>query len=545
MRRLVLQNFLHEAQKGTSFLGRAASSGAAAPVAAPAASLGASPYAAPGPAPAAAPTAATDTSSADLPSPAYESYAPQSGEIFGILEQMQENFEDHLDEIAKTEDKAIEAFAQLEEAKLEQIEGHKADIVDFESRLANSDQKFADDTKSQGEAETQLASDETFLENTKTTRKAQNEEYDTRSKDRLAELSAVESAISTLDSDKSLNVFGKTTSFLQISRAEARGQQTRRLSAAAKLKRVADATHSSRLSLLASRVQIDDFKAVKKAISAMVNEMTEQQADEVEKKAWCLKEIADNDAAIETAKNTASTLEVARDQLAVTVNTLQSDIDTLEAAVVATKTDMKTAAKTRAEAEADYKQAIADQQMMQTILGKAINTLKKVYSLMQEKHGHGRHRAHTTSATTSVVTSDPPQFTTYTKNSGSTTVITMLEAILADAKAAEEDAEKAEETSVADYETYVTDSEADLKTKASTISTKSGERATADEELITAKKDIVATAKKLKNLNAESVDLHKSCDFLIDNFQTRQDSREAELYGMNAALTALAGNSTA
>ena len=64
-----------------------------------------------------------------------------------------------------------------------------------------------------------------------------DEEYDTRVKDRLTEIQAVEKAISTLNDEDSFKLFDKTVSFFQISSGERESMQMRRQSAAAKLER--------------------------------------------------------------------------------------------------------------------------------------------------------------------------------------------------------------------------------------------------------------------------------------------------------------------
>lgn len=48
-------------------------------------------------------------------------YAPQSGEIFGILEQMKESFENNLSELQKEETANIKAYGELKDAKETEI----------------------------------------------------------------------------------------------------------------------------------------------------------------------------------------------------------------------------------------------------------------------------------------------------------------------------------------------------------------------------------------------------------------------------------------
>merc|ERR1719355_81480 len=57
-----------------------------------------------------------------------QSYAPQSGEIFGILKQMKETFEANLAESQKEENAAQKAYEDLKAAKEEEIAAGQAQI---------------------------------------------------------------------------------------------------------------------------------------------------------------------------------------------------------------------------------------------------------------------------------------------------------------------------------------------------------------------------------------------------------------------------------
>merc|ERR1719316_511418 len=170
--------------------------------------------------------------------------------------------------------------------------------------------------------------------------------------------------------------------------------------------------------------------------------------------------------------------------------------------------------------------------MTQMVLNKALTTMKQVYALLQ--NGRGAPHMKLGGAT-------PAKFKKYEKNAGGSQVVKLLESIIADSKKAEADAIKAEQNAQTSYETFMLDSNKAIEKKSEQIMTLSGNKAKAEEDLNMAKKDLAATIKKLSNLADEKDDLHGSCDFIIKNFKTRQDARQAETDALNEAMAILSG----
>jgi len=458
--------------------------------------------------------------------PGFKSHSSQSGPVFGILKQMLEDFEAHLYQIKSEEKKANNDYQALKAAKDDQVSDGKKDVIDLDKRLGTTGEKRAQAVKELKQSTQQLADDTKFLANLQTKCSEHDEEYDTRVKDRLTEIQAVEKAISTLNDEDSFKLFDKTVSFFQISSGESESMQMRRQSAAAKLERAAARGDSPVLAMLAGRVRLDAFTEVKKAISGMVAELTKQQQDEVDHKAWCVDEMNENNKDTKTADGKKGSLSVKRDDIKKTIETLGKQIESAQALVAETKVQMKKASDTREAANEDYQTTITDQRMTQMILGKAIGTLRQVYALLQ--NGHSRNNG-------------APAFKKYSKNAGGSRVVSLLEDILKDSKKSEADAIKAEQNAQTTYETFMLDSNKAIAQKSEQISTLSGNRAKAEEDGIMTKKDLTATRKKLKNLAGEIDDLHGSCDFVIKNFKTRQDARLAETDALKEAMAILSG----
>merc|ERR1719287_4947 len=97
--------------------------------------------------------------------PGMQSYAPQSGQIFGILNQMKEDFEVNLSEAQKSEAKAKAEYEALKAAKEDEIDTGKKLIVSTDASIAETQEKFAEEAKQLEDTQEQLALDEEFLKN--------------------------------------------------------------------------------------------------------------------------------------------------------------------------------------------------------------------------------------------------------------------------------------------------------------------------------------------------------------------------------------------
>merc|ERR1719272_2555463 len=152
------------------------------------------------------------------PGLAGQSYQPQSGQIFGILKQMKEDFETDLSAEVKAEQKSVSEFKGLKESKLAEIDTAQKSIVQYDQDLAALAEKNAQGLKELEDVEDQLGMDTEFLETLQAKCANTDEEFEKRVKDRLTEIAAVEDTIKILNSDDAFANFDKTVnSFIQVS----------------------------------------------------------------------------------------------------------------------------------------------------------------------------------------------------------------------------------------------------------------------------------------------------------------------------------------
>merc|ERR1719355_218952 len=92
-----------------------------------------------------------------------QSYAPQSGEIFGILRQMKDTFEANLAESQKEENANQKAYEELKAAKEAEISAGQEQIDSKTQEKADTDEKNAQAKEDVEDTKKSLSADEQFL----------------------------------------------------------------------------------------------------------------------------------------------------------------------------------------------------------------------------------------------------------------------------------------------------------------------------------------------------------------------------------------------
>merc|ERR1740133_615688 len=281
----------------------------------------------------------TESATSFLAIPGMQSYAPQRGQIFGILGQMKEDFEVNLSEAQKSEAKSLSEFETLKAAKEDELATGRKLIVSIDANIAETQEKFAQEAKQLEDTQGQLAMDVEFLASLKEKCATMDADFDKRTKDRLTEIDAVGDTIKILNSDESFEAFDKQVApvFLQTDAT----QKERRQKAVSALQRAAEVSGSAQISLLAASAQLDAFTKVKALIDKMVAELTTQQKDEVDKRDWCISELNSNKRSTDAAYEQKTNLETKMADLTKNIEQLTKDIDASKAAVAESMNQMK------------------------------------------------------------------------------------------------------------------------------------------------------------------------------------------------------------
>jgi hypothetical protein len=472
------------------------------------------------------------------PGLAGQSYQPASGQIFGILKQMKEDFDKDLGEEQASEKKAVEEFKALKESKLAEIDTAKKAIMQFDQDLARLGEQNADALKELEDVEEQLAMDKEFLEKLQGRCANTDEVFDKRVKSRLEEIAAVEDTIEILNSDESFQAFDKTSnSFLQVSSQQQ--EQARRAQAAAVLQRAAAQHNQPKLALIAISAQLDVFTKVKAEIDKMVAELQVQQKDEIEHRDNCIADLNTNKRDQTAGYDKKESLETKMADLEQSIKTFAQNIKDSTAAIAEAQVQMKRRSETREGENGDYQTTVLDQRLTQMILQKAIDRMSQVYAMLQMRKPGAPHIQ--TSGTHTDPGNGPAKFKKMEENAGGKRVLAMLDDVMKDSKNMEDEAIAAEESAQNAYENFMKDSNKMIIQTTKMINDMTEARAKAKSDLTMAKTDFKQTMGELEGLNNEAGDLHKSCDYLLKNFDLRQQARAAEIDALNEAKNILSG----
>merc|ERR1719258_303697 len=450
-----------------------------------------------------------------------QSYAPQSGAIFGILKQMKETFETNLSNSQKEEMEAQKAYEDLKAAKENEIKAG-TELKDKKTQeLADTDAKLAQDKQDLEDTRNSLSADQKFLMNLKETCQMSDAEYEERVKSRQEEIKACGEALAILTSDEAHSTFSRTFNFVQVS-SKSKKQQATRDSAAKVLFQAAKTLHSPRLSALASRVRLDAFTKVKAAIDEMIEALLKEKKDEIKHKDFCTDALNTNEREQELKQRDIDELEAQIADLTSTIDELTKSIATLQSEIAEMQTQLKRAGEDREKENADFQTTVADQRATQQLLNQALDVLKGVYAKKEFMQIRARQEP--------AGPPPPPGFKKYEKSGGSGGVMGMIEQIIADAKTLEAEAIQAEK-----------DSKKSIEEKGRDITTKTEEKASKEADKTAAEEGKETAMNEAQQLSNENADLHKSCDFVLKNFDIRQEARDQEVEALRQAKAILSG----
>jgi len=462
------------------------------------------------------------------------SYAPASGEIFGILKQMKETFETDVAQSQKDELANQKAYEELKAAKEAEIAAAQEQVEMKTQELATTDEKNALAKQDREDTIEALSADEKYLMNLKEKCALTDKEFEERLKTRQLEMQAVSKAMAVLTSDDAKDTFSSALGFVQVKTTQTMKSQ-KRTKASKVLAAVAKKFNNPNLMTLAMQVRLDAFTKVKQAIDDMIAELLKQKEEEIKLKDYCVDGFNQNEKDTNQKEREKTDLTTLIEDLTMQIDELKKAIATLKAEISEMQVQLKRAGEDREKENKEFQGVVAEQRATQVLLTKALSVLegfygKKAAALLQNKHKEPAGPP------------PPPSFKAYKKNAGAGGVMGMIQMIIDDAKAMEAEAIKGEEDAQTTYETFVTDTNASIEEKSKEIVNKSEELAKAEAARTEAEEQKEEVLQNLDDLANENADLHKECDYVLKNFDIRQTARDEEVEALKQAKAILSGS---
>merc|ERR1719174_411826 len=115
----------------------------------------------------------------------------------------------------------------------------------------------------------------------------------------------------------------------------------------------------------------------------------------------------------------------------------------------------------------------------------------------------------------------------------------MIEGIITDAKEAEAEAIATENEAQSAYMSFQSESNTAIVEKQRAVTNKTEQKAKAESAKVSAEGDKSAAEGEAESLANTKAELHRSCDFVLANFEVKQEARQTELVSLDNALSAL------
>jgi len=510
-------------------------------------------------------------------------YAPQSGEIIGILKQMGDTMAANLNDATSTEEEAIQTYHGLLKAKKKEVEALTGTIEAKTKQIGELGVAIVRMKEDLADTQATLAEDQAFLANLDKSCSTKTAEWDERSKTRAEELVALADTVKVLNDDDALELFKKTlpapsASLLQVQAGES-ARRSRALSAVRVAQQNAIRQDKPRLDLLAlalvgkKSMSGAGFEKVVKMIDDMVSLLKKEQVDDEHKKEYCAMQFDVSDDKKKSLERTISGEESAIATAKETIATLAQEISALEAGIKALDKAVAEATEQRKNENAEYKDLMASDTAAKEVLAFAKNRLNKFYNpnlykpppkveLSAEDRIYSNQGGEVTTAAPGGIAgtgiavlaqvsvhqhraappAPPATWGAYaSKSEGSTGVIAMIDLLISDLEKEMTEAETDEKDAQGDYEQMMKDSASKRTTDSTALTEKGSAKADTEAELQAHSDSKAAGGKELMATMKYISSLHAECDWLLQYFDARKEARTGEVDSLKKAKDVLSG----
>merc|ERR1719218_420868 len=497
-------------------------------------------------------------------------YAPQSGQIVGILKTLKDEMEKDLSDATSAENSAISSFDGLVASKKKEIVALTKAVESKTKRIGELGVKIAQMENDLEDTQEGLAEDKKFLGDLDKNCELKKKEWDEYKKMEAMEMVALADTIKILNDDDALELFKKTlpsasSSFMQVEVAKA----TTTHNALNVLKAVKKGDPRMDLIEMAMRGGKMGFGKIIKMIDGLVVELKAEQGIDNDKKSYCLAEIdkaEDKKKGLELdISDLGKAIEDGKEQIA----SLAAQIKALTKGIKDLDKSVAEATETRKEEHDDYVQALAANTAAKDLLAFAKNRLNKFYNPSQYKAPPKRELSEEDRATlaaggtlaptaapggiagtgiglaqrAAVAPPPPPEANLAYKKSGEESggVIAMIDLLVADIDKDNQIMEVDEKDAQSDYETFMADASEKRAQDSKAITDKESAKAETETELQSNK-----DSKKSATIEAMETakyigGLHEECDWLLKYFDARKAARSGEIDALGKAKAVLSG----
>jgi hypothetical protein len=338
-----------------------------------------------------------------LQAPFTGNYNSQSGEIVGVLKNMNDTFTANLANARQVESKGTFDYNSM----MTVMEGEYNDMSAlFEKRkkeIGETSELVSRTSSEMNTAKERLADDTEFLASLTSRCAKKKAEFEKRNMLRSQEEAAIAEAIAVLNSDEAFSTFGTVdatstggTGFIQISESQNEDVRKVELKAAAALALSSKKLHSVRLARIAMELSsksksTNPFVKVLENINGTVDLIDAEEADDAQKLATCNKEQEVNEERRDDKKEKMDELEGTISELEISAKSTREQIASTEESLAENRAGQKESTDARNDQNAVFKKELKNLEDAERILAKATKVLTKYYKFL---HSHNAEKTY-------------------------------------------------------------------------------------------------------------------------------------------------------
>jgi len=504
-------------------------------------------------------------------------YVPQSGEIVGILKQLQDEMTKSLSEATAAENEAIATYEALMAAKKKEVAALSGQIEDKLLRVGALGTENAEMENDLEDTKESLAADTKFLAELKYGCDTKTKEWEEVVRLRTLELAALADTIRVLNDDDALELFKKTlpsasASFVQVevTAATQRAQALAALKAAKRGSAPQPALDLIELALSGKKIGFD--KVISMIDEMVANLKNEQSADD-SKKEYCLSKFDSSDDKKKELELSISDSETAIAEMEGSLATLAEEIAALEAGIKALDKSVADATAIRKSEHSDHQELMTNDGNAKELLLWAQNRLNRYYNpklykappkreLSSEDRvvenfggevptvapggiadtGIGAAFVQISEHNAAAPPPPPETFGPYTtKVQEKQGVAAMIDLLIKDLDKEMTESKVEETEAQKEYEVMMADAAEKRAGDAKSLSDKNAAKAALEEALEAEKEKKSGTATDLAETMEYIASLHSECDWLLKYYDARKSARDGEIDSLVKAKAVLNG----
>mmetsp|Transcript_142437 Transcript_142437/g.455278 ORF Transcript_142437/g.455278 Transcript_142437/m.455278 type:complete len:720 (+) Transcript_142437:59-2218(+) len=508
-----------------------------------------------------------------------DEYAPQSGEITGILKTIKDEMFAEEQETMATEAAALKSYEELMAAKKKEVAALSKAIEEKLERIGALGVKIAEMKSDLGDSVQSLDEDKKFLAELDSQCASKSGVHEEEKKMRAQEIVALADTIKILNDDDALDLFKKTLpgasmSFVQVASTFS-AQRKEAMSMLAQVRghvQVSQGRHRIDIVMLALSGKKMGFEKVIQMIDELVVTLKKEQVDDESKKEYCAVQFDQSDDKKKALERSIGDLETLIAETKEGIATATEEVAALMKGISELDQSVAEATEMRQAENAEYKDLMAGNGAAKELILFARNRMNKFYNPKlykaapkQELSKEDRIMVNNggtpppteapggiagTGISVSFVQIDsrvapppPPATAEAYKAAGEESggVIAMMDLLVNDITKEMTTAEAEEKVAQGNYGAMMADSSEKRAMDSKSLTDREGAKADMQAELEKSESEKTSAGKELMVLEQYMAALHAECDWLLQYFEVRKQARADEIDSLGKAKAVLSG----